>query len=385
MPQSATSPTTATGDDCFRVAMAASGIGMAIVDLDGRWREVNPAIGRMLGCNAETLVGKPVTESIHPEDRGLTLDGIAGLIDGRQRVIDNRKRYLRADGKPIWVHTNAALMRDADGAPQYLVVQLRDVTGEHAARAVLQEAARERAAALDASTRQLQLFADAVAHDLRAPLRSIESFSRRLAARAGDSLDETSRDHLDRILNAASHMTSLLAALAELSHVTGVELRPRPVDLGLLAEWVLAELQEAEPDRAVELHVQPGLQAHGDERLLTLLLGQLLDNAWKFSREREKVWIEVAGEPLDGGLRLVVRDAGSGFDMRYAHKLFQPFQRLHGPDEGGGHGLGLAIAERIAERHGGRITAQSEPGAGATFNLELPAAPPEAPAVEEPE
>ena len=222
MPQSATSPTTATGDDCFRVAMAASGIGMAIVDLDGRWREVNPAIGRMLGCDAETLVGKPVTESIHPEDRGLTLDGIAGLIDGRLRVIDNQKRYLRADGEPIWVHTNAALMRDADGAPQYLVVQLRDVTAEHAARAVLQEAARERAAALDASTRQLQLFADAVAHDLRAPLRSIEGFSRRLAARAGDSLDETSRDHLDRILNAASHMTSLLASLAVSSVATFV-------------------------------------------------------------------------------------------------------------------------------------------------------------------
>ncbi|WP_160279957.1 sensor histidine kinase [Novilysobacter arseniciresistens] len=385
MPVSQNHPTfpAGTGDDCFRLAMAASGIGMALVDLDGRWREVNPAIERMLGRDAAALVGQPVLDCIHPEDRALTQDGIDGLASGRLPVVDNRKRYLRAGGEPLWVHTNAALMRGDDGAPMFLVVQLRDVTAEHQAQAVLQAAAHDRAAALDASTRQLQLFADAVAHDLRAPLRSIENFSRLLATRAGDSLDATGRDHLDRIRGAAARMSSLLSALAELSHVTGAELKPGRVDISLLAEWVLAELQDADPARAVELEVQPGLYAHGDERLLKLLLGQLLDNAWKFSRDADTVRISVTGRTAGDVLELTLRDAGSGFDMRYAHKLFEPFQRLHGPDEGGGHGLGLAIAARVAERHGGRLHAESEPGKGATFHLELPAAPPDAPAAEE--
>lgn len=364
-----------TGDDCFRLAMAASGIGMAIVDLDGRWREVNPALERMLGRDAAALVGRPVLECIHPDDRELTRSGIDGLVDGRLAVVDNRKRYLRADGQPLWVHTNAALMRGGDGSPQFLVVQLRDVTAEHEAQALLRQSAQDRTAALEASTRQLQLFADAVAHDLRAPLRSIESFSRLLAERAGDQLDDTGRDHLDRIRGAAARMGSLLSALSELSHATRTELRPGPVDISLLVEWVLAELQDADPGRAVELDVQPGLRAHGDERLLKLMLAQLLDNAWKFSREADRVRITVAGRIAGDVLELTVRDAGSGFDMRYAHKLFEPFQRLHGPDQGGGHGLGLAIAARVAERHGGRLTADSVPGQGATFQLDLPAAP----------
>jgi len=375
MSRTAERPATPTGDDCFRLAMAASGIGMAVVDLDGCWREVNPAIERMLGHDAAALVGRPATDFIHPDDRELTRGGIAALIEGRIEQIDNQKRYLHRDGAIVWVHTNAALMRDAGGAPMFLVVQLRDVSAEHAAQALMQAAAEERAAALEASTRQLQLFADAVAHDLRAPLRSIESFSRLLATRSGDVLDDTGRDHLERIRNAASRMGSLLAALGELSHATRAELKPGEVDLTLLAEWVLAELQDAEPGRTVQLHVQPGLAAHGDERLLKLLLGRLLDNAWTFSRHQPVTVIEVRGTRDGDTLRLSVRDRGSGFDMRYAHTRCAPFQRLHGPDEGGGHGLGLAIAQRIAERHQGRLWAESKPGAGATFHLELPAVP----------
>ena len=169
-------------------------------------------------------------------------------------------------------------------------------------------------------------------------------------------------------------MGGLLAALSELSGATRAELKPAEVDLSLLAEWVGAELQDAEPERRAEIVVQPGLVGWGDERLLKQLLTQLMDNAWKFSRERDLVRIEVSGECDAGTLRLTVRDAGIGFDARYAHKLFEPFQRLHGPEQGGGHGLGLAIAQRIAERHGGRIAAKSRPDCGATFIVELPAA-----------
>lgn len=229
-------------------------------------------------------------------------------------------------------------------------------------------------ARLDAARGQLQLLTDAITHDLRAPLRSIESFTERIAGSAHDRLTVREREQLQRVRDAAARMTSLLTAFGELSHATQAELQPRPVDMSLLAEWVLTELQEGEPARAVELRVQPGLAVRGDERLLRLMLSQLLHNAWKFSAGRDAVRIEVAGETHAGRCRVTVRDHGTGFDPRYLHKLFVPLQRLHGREEGGGHGLGLAIAARIAERHGGGITADSQPGDGAAFTVDLPAA-----------
>lgn len=227
---------------------------------------------------------------------------------------------------------------------------------------------------LEAAHQQLQLLTDSVSHDLRAPLRAIESFSARLAESAAAKLDAAERDQLQRVRAAAAAMSSLLDALGELSRATRAELTAIDVDLSLLAEWVLAELQDADPHRRVQLQVQPGLFARGDERLLKLMLTQLLHNAWKFSGDADPIRIEVRGERAGNRQTLVVRDHGIGFDPRYAHKLFTPLQRLHGPEQGAGHGLGLAIAERILQRHGGRITADSQPGDGATFTVELPAA-----------
>ncbi|MEG3193246.1 sensor histidine kinase [Lysobacter sp. D1-1-M9] len=363
------------GNDRFRLAMAASGIGTAIVDLRRRWVEVNPALERMLGYSAEEMVGWPAADFTHPDDAARSAAALDALVAGEQETLDAQQRYLHRDGHTVWTHAHLALMRDASGAPQYLLVQLRDVSEQNPAEAELRASSASREHPLDASNRQLQMFVDAVSHDLRAPLRSIESFSERLAERCHQQLDETGRDHLDRIRAAASRMSSLLAALSELSYATRAEMKPAAVDLSLLADWVAAELQEAEPERSGQVQVQPGLCGYGDERLLKLMLAHLIGNAWKFSRGSEPPHVEVGGKSDVRGLRLHVRDTGSGFDMRYAHKLFEPFQRLHGPDQGGGHGLGLAIAQRIAERHGGGIRAESVPGSGSTFHLQLPAAP----------
>lgn len=354
--------------------MATSGIGMAIVGLDGRWREVSPMIESMLGATvggtAGTLIDRSLFDAVHPDDAAAVRGDFDELVAGTIAVIDRRLRCLRRDGNALApdgfpAHIHAALTRDGAGAAGSVVVQLRDLTSE-------ETGASGPEATLEVSRRQLQLYADAVAHDLRAPLRSIESFSSLLAERSGDALDPTSRDHLARIRQAATGMGSLLAALGELAHASVTDLKPGPVDISLLADWVAAELQDAHPGRAFRVRVQPGLTTRGDERLLKLLLTQLLDNAWRFTREDEPVCIEIDGTRFDGALHLSVRDHGRGFDMRYLHKLFQPFQRLHGADEGAGHGLGLAIAQCIAERHHGRLRAESEPGVGSTFHLELP-------------
>ena len=231
---------------------------------------------------------------------------------------------------------------------------------------------RDSDAELQSVNQQLDLLASGLSHDLRAPLRAIHSFAGLLGRSAGERLVPAEKDYLQRIQRATDRMSALVDGLVEWSRVSTVELKPECVDLSLLAEWAAAELQETEPERAANIVVATGLVTHGDERLLKQLLVQLLQNAWRFSRDRDAVCIRVEGEAIEGGMRLSVHDQGRGIDMRYADKLFQPFQRLHGEGQGAGHGLGLATVQRIAQRHGGRVWAESEVGVGSVFHVELP-------------
>lgn len=363
----------------FRLAMASSGIGMAIVDLEGRWREVNPAFEKIFGYAAAELVGRPVFDFTHPDDLELSRGYLRGLLQGETSVLDAPKRYLRRDGSVLWAHLNVAMLRDEEGAPVCLFAQLRDVSAHKRTEQALQELNRElergaieRDLELREANQQLRQFAYGVSHDLRGPLRAIDGFAAQLERQAGAALDETARDHLQRIRDNAGRMSGLIDGLLELSRATSAELKRQDVDLSLLAEWAGAELQDADPSRPARMDVQQGLRAHGDERLLKSLLAQLFGNAWKFSARNDAVAIRLRGEPGPEGLHVSIRDWGCGFDMAYADKLFQPFQRLHGQAEGGGSGLGLAIAQRVAQRHGGRLWAESAPGAGSTFHLFLP-------------
>ncbi len=363
----------------FRLAMASSGIGMAIVDLEGCWREVNPAFEKMFGYPAAELIGHHVFEFTHPDDLELSRGYMSSLVEGRIPVLDAPKRYLRRDGSVLWAHLNVAMMRDEAGRQVYMIAQVRDISAQKQAEQALHELNRqlerraaERAAELHEANQQLRQFAYGVSHDLRGPLRAIDGFAAQLERHSGAALDATARDYLQRIRDNAGRMSGLIDGLLELSRATSGELKPQDVDLSLLAEWVGAELQDAEPGRAARIDVQQGLRARGDERLLKALFAQLLGNAWKFSVPEAPVAIEMRGAPHPEGLHLSIRDLGRGFDMAYADKLFEPFQRLHGSAEGGGSGLGLAIAQRIVHRHRGRIWAESAPGAGSTFHLILP-------------
>ncbi len=368
-------------DARWRRALAASGMGIAIVDLDGRWVELNPAGEKLLGYPSGELIGKPTVEVTHPEDAAAFGDALAGLIAGSVPVLDARQRYLRHGGEHIWLPANVAVMRDDQGAPGYLVVHLRDLTSQceaeqaqQALAATLQRDLEACSHDVEAKNRQDEAIAYGISHDLRAPLRAIDSFTGLLDRHCAAVLDDTGRGYLERIRAAATRMGGLIDALLELSRVGRVALKSEAVDLSLLADWAGAELQEAEPERVAQIKVAPGLVARGDERMLKVLLTQLLHNAWKFSGDNVPLRIEVDGEVSDDRLHMRVCDHGDGFDMRYAGKLFEPFQRLHGPEQAGGSGLGLAIAQRIVERHQGRLWAQSVPGAGSTFHLELPAA-----------
>lgn len=212
-----------------------------------------------------------------------------------------------------------------------------------------------------------------VAHDLRAPLRQIEGFAAMLDATSGAALDAAGRHQLSRLRAAAADMASLMDALQALSHASHDDLDITEVDASLLADWVLAEMRDAEPGRAVEASVQQGIRVLADERQLKQVFERLLRNAWAFSAGREAVHVEVAAERDGGRVRIRIRDRGCGFDPRQADRIFEPFQRLHAREQGAGHGLGLAIARRLTGRMGGSLRATTVPGEGSVFHVELPA------------
>lgn len=362
----------------FRLAMDSAGIGMAIVSLEGRFLDVNAALCRMFDRDADGLLGKLVHSFSHPDDASLGERLRKELIVGALTSVDFEKRYLHRDGRVIDAQVNAATMRDADGTPRYFIAQFRDMTGQRVAERALrdlnehlEQRVQARTTELQAAQRRLEAFVQGVSHDLRAPLRGIDGFATQLERHAGDRLDTLGREQLARIRSASVRMGGLIESLLELARIGHTELRPANVDVSLLAEWVAAELQDAQPDRTARVRVQPGLQVIGDERLVKALLTQLLRNAWQFSATRDAVEVDIEGHRDEHGLHFTVRDRGIGFDMTYADKLYEPFQRLHGGDQGAGDGIGLTIAQQIVERHHGGIRAEAMADAGASFHVEL--------------
>jgi light-regulated signal transduction histidine kinase (bacteriophytochrome) len=225
---------------------------------------------------------------------------------------------------------------------------------------------------LEEANRELEAFSYSVSHDLRAPLRSIEGFSQILLEDYGDKLDEEGEDYLGRVRAASRRMAFLIDDLLDLSRVSRRPLRRELVDLSTQTREIAAELGKSQPEREAEFVIADGLTANGDARLLRLALENLLGNAWKFTSREEKARIEFGSTTLEGRERVYfVRDNGMGFDEAYAGKLFGAFQRLHGPEEFEGTGIGLATVQRIVRRHGGRVWAEGEVGQGATFFFTL--------------
>jgi signal transduction histidine kinase len=230
---------------------------------------------------------------------------------------------------------------------------------------------RERTAELETANKELEAFSYSVSHDLRAPLRGIDGFSRVLQEDCGHLLDDKGRDCLMRIGAAAQRMGELIDDMLALSQIGRAELRRAPADLSGTARAIADELSGQDPARRVAFDIAPGVIAQADSRLLRVLLENLLGNAWKFTSRVAWARIEVGVAEMDGAQAYFVRDNGAGFDQAYAGKLFVPFQRLHGATEFPGTGIGLSIAHRIVQRHGGRVWGESEPGKGATFYFTL--------------
>ena len=214
-------------------------------------------------------------------------------------------------------------------------------------------------------------FGYTVSHDLRAPIRVVEGFTRILKEDYGRQLDRVGNDHLDRVLGAAARMNHMIDALLTLAKLSQQPLARQPVNLSQLAAYVVDDLKRAAPERLAEIEIEPGLQTRGDPTLLRLVLENLLGNAWKYSARTKKAHIVLSAEVHEGRRAYVVRDNGAGFDMRSADRLFGLFQRLHSANDFPGNGVGLASVKRIVRRHGGDVWADAEPGRGAAFYFTL--------------
>jgi PAS domain S-box-containing protein len=352
----------------FQLAAIVESSGDAIIgtDLHGVVRSWNRGAERLFGYGADEAVGSRSSRLLVPGREGEEPALIARLADGAP-VAPFQTVRRRKDGTDVDVSVAISPIVDAAGKLVGASIAARDISDWKRAEAEAQQA-REDA---EAATRELESFSYSVAHDLRAPLRGIDGFSRILLEDYGTTLDPEGREHLKRVLDAAQHMEQLIDSLLALGRVTRSSLRAEPVDLSELARGTVERLRASDPGRVVEVEIAQGLTDHGDSALLRAVIENLLGNAWKFTRRRPSARIEFGAAKENGHTSYFVRDDGAGFDMAFASKLFGVFQRLHPPSEYEGTGVGLATVQRIVHRHGGRVWAEARVGEGACFHFTL--------------
>ncbi len=361
--------------------------GIAVLDMQGNVVLLNEAQARICGYpDPEEMKrnltyfagiyeltepdGTRVPVAGWPASRCLNGETMSNWVLHARRLDSGQEWYFRFSGAPI---------HDQEGEQILAAIVTRDITEFKKVEseilrlnAHLEKRVKERTAELEAANQELEAFSYSVSHDLRAPLRAIDGFSQAVLEDYAVQLDETGRQYLNRVRAGSVRMANLIDDMLQLSRVGRAQIERQIVDLSSQADSVLTELQSAEPDRYVEITIESGLEAEGDPKLLRIALVNLISNAWKFTGLKPGPRIGFGAVDHAGERAYYVRDNGVGFDMAYVDKLFGAFQRLHTENEFPGTGIGLAIAQRIIHRHGGRIWAESAVNQGATIYFTIP-------------
>jgi len=348
---------------------------LSIADFAGNFKRVNPAWEQALGFTCEELMTKSQIEIVHPADRDRTAAALGRLVAGETQVdLDTRLRCK--DGSFRWMHWWAR----AAAADQRIYASARDITERKEADERIQRLNAELSAharQLEAANRELESFSYSVSHDLRAPLRHIDGFANLLTKHASSALDDESRRFLATISRSAKQMGVLIDDLLAFSRIGRSPLRLEPVDHNHLVAEVIADGRYDIATRPIVWEIGPLPTTPADAAMLRQVWSNLIGNAVKYSGKKAQSLIAIAAHE-DGAAReyvFSVRDNGVGFDMAYSDKLFGVFQRLHGPAEFEGTGIGLANVRRIISRHGGRTWAEARENEGAQFFFSLPTTP----------
>ncbi|HEX9020617.1 MAG TPA: PAS domain S-box protein, partial [Nitrospirota bacterium] len=348
---------------------------LVTIDADGKITDVNAATEKVTGRSREELIGTDFSDYFTEPDKAR-----AGYqqVFREGSVMDYALEIKRRDGRLTPVLYNAAVYRDETGNVLGVFAAARDITerkkAEEEIRALnadLEARVVERTIQLEHSNRELEAFAYSVSHDLRSPLRSIEGFSLALQEDYAGRLDGTGKDYLNRVRNATVRMGQLIDDLLKLSRLTRREMNRERTDLSAIVRAIADDLKNRHPERPAQFIIAEGLTAYCDARLLTIALENMLSNAWKFSEKAPRSVIEFGAADRNGSRAFFVRDNGIGFDMIFANKLFNPFQRLHKTEEFPGTGIGLATVKRIINRHGGEVWIEAEEDRGATVYFTL--------------
>jgi PAS domain S-box-containing protein len=343
---------------------------IVVWQLGGAIEYWNHGAEELFGFSPQQAVGQNHNDLLH-RLRPLEISRVQEVLE-RDGEWNGELTYV-IDGREIVVRSRMTLVIEPDGRKTVLKAS-RDVTSEKRAQEQLRQLNREleqrvrdRTAQLEATNKELEAFAYSVSHDLRAPLRGIDGWSLALLEDYGPALDQNAHQYLERVRAETQRMGMLIDDLLTLSRLTRLELRRESVDLTSLARTIAGRLREAEPNRSMDFSIQEGLTAVGDAHLLDVALSNLMSNAVKFTGPRPRARIDFGQTGYEYQRAFFVRDNGVGFDMAYAGTLFGAFQRLHKHAEFPGTGIGLATAQRVMRRHGGRIWADARLDQGATF------------------
>lgn len=351
--------------------LASMGEGLSIQDLNYRVILQNEAHRKLIG----DAVGKYCYEAYsHNSSVCSECPMKLAFADGSNHI---KLRHIQEGDKELFLEIIGSPLRNAQNEIIGGIEVVRDVTNRMKAdqevrrlNQELEERVIERTAELEIANRELESFSYSVSHDLRAPLRHISSFSSILESDFSARLENDGKYYLTRIISGCNKMGLLIDDLLELAQVTRRDLRMTKVNLSTIINNIATALLEGEPERNTTFRIEDGLEVYGDERLLEVMLNNLVGNSWKYSAQKQEAVIEFGCQDIASRPVYFIRDNGAGFDTNYADKLFAPFQRIHGA-EFEGTGIGLAIVQRIVHRHGGKIWADAVEGEGAVFYFTL--------------
>jgi signal transduction histidine kinase len=350
---------------------ALSPYGIIEIGCDGSVRFVNPAAMTtlaQLGLDPDARQFLPGT----PEELVL-LRSLCEQTPQTQELHLGKATFLRVVAAPPGDDSLRVYALDITDRKKMEEALWKSEEAIRALNADLEERVHRRTAELEAANKELEAFSYSVSHDLRSPLRSIDGFSQAFLEDFGSAVPEEGREDLERVRRATQRMGRLIEDMLLLSRVTRREMHVQETDMSALATDVAEELARDDPQRDVQLSIEPGMAATGDPQLLRIVLVNLLGNAWKFTSKHEQAHVSVGTvRDPEHGPAFFVRDDGAGFDAKYKEKLFVAFQRLHAQEEFPGTGIGLATIQRAVRRHGGDVWAEGEVDRGATFYFTIP-------------